>query len=72
MASGKSQADAYREAYPASKKWKDDSVHNKASSLMRNAQVSARVASLRQKAEEKVAKDEVAKEVASEIAATER
>lgn len=46
-ASGKNQADAYREAYPASKKWKDDSVHNKASALMRNAQVSARVSELK-------------------------
>ena len=37
------QSDAYRQAYPASKKWKDDSVHNKSSALMRDAQVKARV-----------------------------
>lgn len=46
VASGKNQAEAYREAYPLSKKWKDDSVHNKASALMRHAQVSARVSVL--------------------------
>ena len=26
VASGKSQADAYREAYPKSKKWKDETL----------------------------------------------
>jgi phage terminase small subunit len=46
VASGNNRASAYREAYPLSKKWKDDSVHNKASALMRNAQVSARVSAL--------------------------
>lgn len=49
VASGKTQADAYREAYPRSKAWKDDSVHNKASLLMRNAQVAARVAELKER-----------------------
>ena len=49
VASGKTQADAYREAYPRSNKWKDDSVHNKASALMRNAQVAARVEELRER-----------------------
>lgn len=52
VASGLTQADAYRKAYPASLKWKDDSVHNKASALMRHALVSARVASLARKVEE--------------------
>ncbi len=47
VAGGMTQADAYRKAYPASKKWKDDSVHNKASALMRDAQVAARVAALK-------------------------
>lgn len=46
VAAGKNQADAYRDAYPRSSTWKDDSVHNKASALMRNAQVSARVSEL--------------------------
>ena len=44
VVSGMSQADAYRDAYPAAKRWKDDSVHNSASALMRNPQVSTRVA----------------------------
>lgn len=44
---GKTQSDAYRTAYPKSLNWKDDSVHNKSSALMRDAQVLARVAELR-------------------------
>lgn len=47
VASGLSQADAYRKAYPSSLSWKDDSVHNKASALMRDALVKARVNELR-------------------------
>lgn len=47
IVSGMSQADAYRSAYPASKAWKDESVHNKASAAMRLAHVSARVDELR-------------------------
>lgn len=43
VASGKNQAEAYREAYPLSKKWKDASVHVKASELMANGKVSVRV-----------------------------
>jgi hypothetical protein len=46
IAAGLSQSAAYRAAYPASLKWKDDSVHNKASALMRNALVQARVEKL--------------------------
>lgn len=46
VAKGQSQSSAYRQAYPLSKKWKDDSVHNKASALSRDAQVAARVAML--------------------------
>ena len=49
VASGKTQADAYRDAYPRSKAWKDDSVHNKASLLMRHAQVAARVSDLKER-----------------------
>lgn len=44
---GLTQSDAYREAYPSSLQWKDDSVHNKASALARDARVVARVALLR-------------------------
>ena len=52
VASGLSQSEAYRKAYPSSLKWKDDSVHNKSSALMRHALVRARVAELAKKAEE--------------------
>lgn len=47
VASGKSQAEAYRIAYPKSQKWKDESVWAKASHLMGNAKVQARVSELR-------------------------
>lgn len=46
VASGKTQADAYRKAYPKSLKWKDDTVHQAASRLMANSKVSARVKEL--------------------------
>lgn len=44
---GDSQSDAYRKAYPASLKWKADSVHNKASAYARDARVLARLDALR-------------------------
>ena len=47
VASGKSQAEAYRTAYPKSKAWKDSTVWEQASRLMALAKVSARVASHR-------------------------
>lgn len=50
VAKGLSLAAAYREAYPLSKKWKDDSVHNKASALARKAQVAARVSAMQSEA----------------------
>ncbi len=53
VASGKSQADAYRIVYPKALNWKDDSVHNKASALMRKSQVAARVAEHRRALVEK-------------------
>lgn len=43
VASGKNQADAYREAYPLSKKWKDQAVWVNASKLMGDTKVSLRV-----------------------------
>lgn len=52
IAAGNSQADAYREAYPRSKKWKAESVHEKASTLMANVKVRSRVDDLRKKVEE--------------------
>lgn len=51
VAKGNSLAESYRIAYPASKAWKDDSVHNKASALKRHAQVAARIRLLAQKVE---------------------
>lgn len=49
VTSGKTQADAYREAYPKSKAWKDGSVHTKASLLMSNVKVQQRVAELKER-----------------------
>jgi phage terminase small subunit len=46
VASGKSQAEAYRAAYDAEKS-KPETVHSKASVLMANGKVAARVAELR-------------------------
>lgn len=53
VASGMSQRKAYRDAYPASRKWKDASVDNKASALARKGEVAARVSELTRKAESK-------------------
>lgn len=50
VASGKSQSDAYRQAYPRSQKWLAKSVHEKASALANRAKVAARIAELREKA----------------------
>ena len=47
FASGKSQADAYREAYPASQKWTAKTLWSKASQLAKHDLVLARVAELR-------------------------
>jgi hypothetical protein len=47
VASGKSQAAAYRIAYPKSQKWKDATVWRKASLLMGHGDVSARVDAIR-------------------------
>lgn len=49
VATGKTQADAYREAYPRSKKWKDETLWAEASRLMANHKVSARVKELRER-----------------------
>ena len=43
------KSEAYREAYPGSLKWKDESVHPKASELSRRDTVSARYKSLQDK-----------------------
>lgn len=52
VASGKTQSDAYREVYPASRRWKDKSVHEKASAFM--VKVKPRVQELQQAVAEKV------------------
>lgn len=46
VASGKSQAEAYRTAYPRSQKWKDAVVWNKGSELVRVGEVSVRIKEL--------------------------
>lgn len=50
LASGKTQADAYREAYPKSKKWAPEALHPEASRSAANPNISARVRELQQKA----------------------
>lgn len=47
VASGKSQAEAYRIAYPKSLGWKPDTVWSKASTLMADGKVSERVDAIR-------------------------
>ena len=49
IAAGKTQADAYREAYPKSKTWKRESVHEKASHMIRHVKVKARIDELRER-----------------------
>lgn len=49
VATGKTQADAYRDAYPGSKKWKDEAVYVAASRLMSDAKVSLRVKELKER-----------------------
>lgn len=46
VASGKNQAEAYREAYPRSRKWKDASVYAQSSALAADNKVSIRVRDL--------------------------
>ena len=42
LVAGQSQRQAYRQAYPSAKKWKDNVVDNKASELLKNGEVSVR------------------------------
>ena len=44
------KSEAYRKSHPSSLKWKDDTVHNKASALSRQAQVLARFEQLQEDA----------------------
>lgn len=49
---GKSQREAYRTAYPTSRKWKDDSVDCEASKLFHSTKVSQRYQELKKEIEE--------------------
>ena len=52
IASGLSQAEAYRQVFSQSHKWKDKTVHEKASRLAADDKVKARIHELRDKAAE--------------------
>ena len=57
VASGKSLSDAYRGAYPASKKWVDKTVWARSSEMAADSKVSGRIVSLAKKVEERFAID---------------
>ena len=52
LVKGKSQREAYREAYPNSKKWKDTSVDTEASKLLKKPKVLQRYLELREEREQ--------------------
>lgn len=52
VATGMSQAEAYRRAYPKSRTWKQEAVHVAGAKLMANGSVSERVADLARQAAE--------------------
>ena len=56
---GKSQRQAYYEAYPKSRNWKPENVDSKASTLAKDAKVSARINELRAKIEAETIKKNV-------------
>lgn len=68
---GKSQREAYRIAYPSSRKWKDSNVDSKASALFKNGKVRARFNEIKGKVIKRVEKkaiitaEEIIKEIAS-------
>lgn len=55
VAEGKPKAEAYREAYPRSRKWKDNSVKVRASRLASNANILPIIQKLRKAANAKTA-----------------
>ena len=57
LVKGKNQRQAYRIAYPSSIKWKDNSVDNKASLLLKNAKVLQRYNELQKKVESRTVYD---------------
>lgn len=54
---GKSQRQAYKIAYPTSRKWKETAIDSQASRLFNNSVVHARFEELKKKTEEKVTYD---------------
>lgn len=66
VAQGKSQAAAYREAFPGSKKWKDKTVWARASELAADSKVLGRVEELQRKAAtaHEVTQERIVKELA--------
>ena len=52
LITGMSQRKAYREAYPASKRWKDTTVDSKASTLNKNGKVAERYNELLEEAQD--------------------
>jgi hypothetical protein len=56
IAQGLSQRKAYREAFPNSKRWKDETVDSKASALAKNDKVLARVNELKNESSSKAIK----------------
>ena len=57
LVKGKSQREAYKIAYPASLKWKENTVDSRASVLMRNKKVSKRYEELKKKIESRTVYD---------------
>lgn len=55
VAAGKSQAAAFREAFPRSRNWKPETLHKRASELAAAGEVSGRVEELRREADAAVA-----------------
>ena len=53
VAEGSTYANAYREAYPVSKKWKDESVWCESSKLMTDTKVLQRVAEIQNRTEQR-------------------
>jgi len=52
IVSGKTQYESYLDAYPSSKKWKRNSVDNKASLLFENVKIVQRIAELKKPTED--------------------
>ena len=64
---GKSQRQAYYKAYPSSKRWKPETIDNKAYMLHKSNEVLARLAELRKQAEKtnQITRDDILSELKS-------